>query len=238
MDGFADCVRRFADEGGRGCNVTVPFKFDAIHLAAGHSARAELAQAANVLRFDAAGWYADNTDGAGLARDLAVNAGLALQGQRVLMIGAGGAGAGALGPLIEAQPVELVVANRTLGKAQALVARHAELARRHAVTLAAAELEAPGEAFDLVVNATASSLKGAAIPVPASVLRPGALALDMMYGPPAKAFLDWAAAHGALGRDGLGMLVEQAAEAFLLWRGVRPDTTAVLAALRRRLDAA
>ena len=238
MDTFAACVRRFADEGGRGCNVTVPFKFDAIHLAAQRSGRAELAQAANVLRFDAAGWFADNTDGAGLARDLAANAGLALTGRRVLMVGAGGAAAGALGPLIEARPAELVVANRTLERAQTLVQRHAEWARAHGVALAAAELSAPGKAYDLVVNASASSLKGAAIPVPASVLRAGTLALDMMYGPPAQPFLDWAAAHGAVGRDGLGMLVEQAAEAFLVWRGVRPATSSVLAALRRRLDSA
>jgi shikimate dehydrogenase len=238
IDKFADCVRRFAAEGGRGCNVTVPFKFDAIHLAARHSRRAELAQAANVLRFDAGGWYADNTDGAGLARDLAVNASLALDGRRVLMIGAGGAAAGALGPLIEAQPAELVVANRTVERAQALVQRHSGLASLHRVVLAAATLDAPGEAFDLVVNASASSLNGAAIPVPATVLRPGTLALDMMYGPPARTFLDWAAAHDAVGRDGLGMLVEQAAEAFFLWRGIRPETSAVLAALRRRLGAA
>ena len=231
MDAFAACVKRFADAGGRGCNVTVPFKFDAIHLAAQRSRRAELAQAANVLRFDAAGWYADNTDGAGLARDLAANAGLALQGRRVLMVGAGGAASGALGPLIEAQPAELVVANRTLERAQALVQRHAALGRAQGVALTAAELGMPGEAFDLVVNASASSLKGAAIPVPATVLRPGTLALDMMYGPPARPFLEWAAAHGAVGRDGLGMLVEQAAEAFFVWRGVRPATSAVLAAL-------
>src|SRR5205814_4627280 len=102
----------------------------------------------------------------------------------------------------------------------------------------AAELNTPGKGFDLVVNASASSLKGAAIPVPATVLRPGALALDMMYGPPAQPFLDWAAVHGAVGRDGLGMLVEQAAEAFFVWRGMRPDTAPVLAALRQRLSAA
>jgi len=238
MDSFADCVRRFADEGGRGCNVTVPFKFDAIDLASRHSRRAELARAANVLRFDVDGWYADNTDGAGLARDLAANAGLALAGRRVLMIGAGGAASGALGPLIEARPAQLVVANRTLDRAQSLVQRHADLASLHGVVLTAAGLDAPGEAFDLVVNASATSLKGAAIPVPATTLRAGTLALDMMYGPPAQAFLDWAAAHGAVGRDGLGMLVEQAAEAFLLWRGVRPETGSVLAALRKRLGSA
>ncbi len=238
MDGFADCVRRFAAEGGRGCNVTVPFKFDAIHLAARHSARAGLAQAANCLRFDDAGWYADNTDGAGLVRDLLVNAGVTLQGRRVLMVGAGGAAAGSLGPLIEARPAELVVANRTLEKASVLVERHAGLAAAHGVALAAAGLDSPGRAFDVVVNASASSIRGAAIPVPAGVLRAGSLALDMMYGPAARPFVDWAEGHGALGRDGLGMLVEQAAEAFKLWRGVRPETASVLAAVRDRLAAA
>jgi shikimate dehydrogenase len=238
MDGFADAVRRFADAGGRGCNVTVPFKFDAIRLAAQRSARAALAQAANCLRFDAGGWLADNTDGAGLVRDLRDNAGVALAGQRLLMIGAGGAAAGALGPLIEALPAEIVVANRTLANAAMLVERHAGLAQVHGVLLRAASLAEPGEAFDVVVNASTSSLQGAAIPVPARVLRRGSMALDMMYGPAARPFLEWAAAHGAESRDGLGMLVEQAAEAFLIWRGVRPETPAVLAAVRRRQDSA
>ena len=235
LDGFAQTVRDFAASGARGCNVTVPFKFDAYALASRHSERATLAQAANVLRFDAAGWFADNTDGAGLVRDIEANAGVPLAGRRMLLIGAGGAAAGALGPLILARPAELVVANRTLDTAAALVARHATPAASHAVALRAASLEDAGESFDVVVNATASSLKGAPIPVAPRVLRPGTLALDMMYGPPARDFLDWARAHGATGRDGLGMLVEQAAEAFLLWRGVRPDTAPVLQALRDKL---
>ena len=235
LDGFAQTLRDFAASGARGCNVTVPFKFDAYALASQHSERATLAQAANVLRFDAAGWLADNTDGAGLVSDIEHNAGVQLAGQRVLLIGAGGAAAGALGPLLRARPAELVVANRTLDKAAALVARHAALAHANAVALRAASLDAVGAAFDVVVNATASSLKGAPIPVAPGVLRPGTLALDMMYGPAARGFLDWAIAHGATGRDGLGMLVEQAAEAFLLWRGVRPDTAPVLQALRDKL---
>jgi shikimate dehydrogenase len=237
MDGFADSVRRFAASGGRGCNVTVPFKFEAIRLAARRSARAELAQAANCLRFDADGWYADNTDGAGLVRDLVINAEVALAGRRLLMVGAGGAAAGALGPLIEARPAQLVVANRTLDKALALVERHTSLAAAHEVVLSAATLATPGDAFDVVVNASASSLQSASIPVPPAVLRPGTLALDMMYGPAARPFVAWAEAHGAVGRDGLGMLVEQAAEAFLLWRGIRPETAAVLSAVRDRVAA-
>ena len=140
---------------------------------------------------------------------------------------------GVLGPLLAAGPAELVLANRTLDKAEALVARHAAVAG--AALLRAATLADCGERFDVVVNATASSLHGAAPPVADAVLGPGALALDMMYGPAAQGFLDWAGAHEARGRDGLGMLVEQAAEAFLLWRGVRPDTAPVLTALRARL---
>jgi shikimate dehydrogenase len=235
MDGFADSIRGFAAGGGRGCNITVPFKFDAFSLAARHTERAALAQAANVLHFEAEGWLADNTDGIGLVRDIERNARVTLRGQRVLLIGAGGAAAGALGPLIEAGPAELVIANRSLDKAQALAERHTTLAGHHGTTLAARPLPDCGAAFDVVINATATSLQGAAIPVAASVLRPGGLALDMMYGPAAAGFLDWASQHGAHARDGLGMLVEQAAEAFYLWRGVRPDTAPVLAALRSRL---
>jgi len=235
MDGFANSIRAFAASGGRGCNITVPFKFTAIPLATRCSDRAALAQAANVLRFDADGWLADNTDGIGLVRDIERNAGITLRGQRVLLIGAGGAAAGALGPLIDAGPAELVIANRSLDKAQALVKRHATLANQHGTTLTARPLADCGAVFDAVINATATSLQGAAIPVAASVLRAGGLALDMMYGPAAASFLNWAGQHGARSRDGLGMLVEQAAEAFYIWRGVRPDTTPVLSALRSRL---
>jgi shikimate dehydrogenase len=237
LDGFAPTVRRFAAEGARGCNVTVPFKFEAFGIAARHSERAALAQAANVLRFDAAGWFADNTDGAGLVQDIERNAQRPLAGKRVLLVGAGGAAAGALGPLILARPAELTVANRTLDKAAALVSRHQPLARSGAVGLHASTLADAGTAYDVVINASASSLHGAAVPVAATVLRPGTLALDMMYGPAAQPFLAWAAAHGATGRDGLGMLVEQAAEAFVVWRGVRPATADVLAAVRQRLAA-
>lgn len=242
LDGFADAVRAFAADRSagvvRGCNVTVPFKFEAFGLAARRTPRAQRAEAANTLRFDgedAGGWLADNTDGVGLVRDIEHNAGVRLDGRRVLLIGAGGAAAGALGPLLEARPATLVVANRTRAKAQALVARHADMANGTSLSACA-----PGEAgtgFDVVINATASSLQGADIPVDARVLAPGALALDMMYGPAARGFLAWAESHGAHGRDGLGMLVEQAAEAFFVWRGVRPDTAPVLSALRARLAA-
>ena len=237
LDGFAETVRGFAADTSagavRGCNVTVPFKFEAYALAARHTPRATLAQAANTLRFDAGGWLADNTDGIGLVRDIERNAGVSLAGARVLLIGAGGAAAGALGPLLAAGPAELVVANRTLAKAQQLVERHRDVSA--SVALSVRPPGDCGRGFDVVVNATASSLQGDRVPVGAGVLGPGALALDMMYGPAAQGFIAWAEAHGARGRDGLGMLVEQAAEAFGLWRGVQPDTAPVLAALRERL---
>ncbi len=238
LDGFAATVAAFAAAGARGCNVTVPFKFEACQLARRHSPRAALAQAANVLRFDAQGWWADNTDGVGLVRDITRNAGVALAGRRVLLVGAGGAAAGVLGPLLEAAPAGLVLANRSVAKAQDLAARHQPLAHRHGVDLRAGSLHDCGTAFDVVINASSSSLAGSQVPVSPAVLRPGALAVDLMYGRAAHGFIAWAAAQGAIGRDGLGMLVEQAAEAFLVWRGVTPDTAPVLAALRHSVDAA
>lgn len=237
LDAFADTVRQFAQQGGRGCNVTLPFKFEAAALAAHCTTRALLAGAANVLRLDAAGWWADNTDGIGLVRDIEQGAGLALAGTRVLLVGAGGAGAGVLGPLLAARPAQVVVANRTLAKAQALVERHAAAAREHGSALAATGLVDAGEAYDLMLNASASSMQGSGAPVHPRVLAPGALALDLMYGPAAEPFLAWARAGGAQARDGLGMLVEQAAEAFFFWRGVRPETAPVLKALRAEMAA-
>jgi shikimate dehydrogenase len=243
LDGFEAAVQAFiasADPAAglgpaRGCNITVPFKFQVLPLARRASERARLAQAANVLRFDDDGWFADNTDGTGLVRDLQHHAGLPLAGKRVLLIGAGGAAAGVLGPLIETGCAAITVANRTVDKAVDLVQRHAAWADRHAARLAASGLADCGAAYDVVINSSASSLAGAAVPVADAVLKPGCLAVDLMYGAAAKPFLDWAAAHGATGRDGLGMLVEQAAGAFALWRGVMPDTRPVLAALRARL---
>ncbi|MFT7723246.1 MAG: shikimate dehydrogenase [Roseateles sp.] len=232
LDGLAATLAAFAAAGARGCNITVPFKFDAFALAARPSERARLAGAVNTLRFDADGWAGDNTDGAGLVNDIQQNAGRPLAGLQVLLVGAGGAAAGVLGSLVAARPACITVVNRTPDKAQALVAAHARLGQALGVGLAAATLADAPAAQQVVVNATSSSLAGAAAPVDARVLAPGALALDMMYGAQAQGFLDWAAAHGAVPRDGLGMLVEQAAEAFFFWRGVRPDTAPVLAALR------
>ena len=234
MDGFLQAVRAFRAEGGKGCNVTVPFKFESPALASRLTPRAQLAQAANTLRFDGDDVLGDNTDGIGLVNDIQGNAGVSLAGRDVLLVGAGGAAAGVLGPFIEAAPRRIAVANRTAEKARSLIASHASLAARHGVELLACDLSI-GDGFDVVINATASSMSGAGVPVPGKVLKPRALACDLMYGPAAAAFVTWAHENGATGRDGLGMLVEQAAEAFLVWRGVRPPSAPVLGELRASL---
>ncbi|MDB5730526.1 MAG: aroE [Variovorax sp.] len=241
LDGFAEAVAAFRAEAerdghaARGCNVTVPFKFQAAALARQLTPRAALAGAANVLSFRDDGIHGDNSDGIGLVADITRNAGVDLAARDILLLGAGGAGAGVLGPLIEAGAKRVVVANRTVPRAVELVRRHAALALRHGVALEAQAPDGLGGAFDVVVNATASSLAGDAAPVAASALKPGALAIDLMYGPAAAGFMAWAREHGAVPRDGLGMLVEQAAEAFDLWRGVRPPSARVLAELRGQL---
>jgi shikimate dehydrogenase len=236
LDGFAQAVREFRAEGGKGCNVTVPFKFQAPTLASQLTPRAQLAQASNTLRFDGDAVLGDNTDGVGLVNDIRLNAGIDIAGRNLLLAGAGGAAAGVLGPLIEARPRRIVVANRTLARAVQLIERHGALALQHGVELAATLPAQAGGAFDVVINATASSMSGGDIPIPATALKPGTLACDLMYGPAAQGFVDWARAHGATPRDGLGMLVEQAAEAFLVWRGVRPPSAQVLAELRATLS--
>ncbi len=235
LDHFDTSVQAFIDAGGRGCNITVPFKFQAAALATHTSERGQLAQACNVLSFQNGQILADNTDGIGLVDDIERNAGLPLQGLRLLLLGAGGAAAGVLGPLIQARPAHISVANRTLHKAQTLVQRHQSLALLQNTELVAHDLQSLEHDYDVIINGTASSLSGAAVPVAEHVLRPGALAYDMMYGAGAQGFMDWARQHGARPRDGLGMLVEQAAEAFLIWRGVRPPSAQVLAELRQHI---
>lgn len=236
LDGLVQALRAFRAEGGQGCNITVPFKFQAAPFATTLTERARLAHACNTLRFDGdSEVFADNTDGVGLVADIQSNAGVALAGSDLLLVGAGGAAAGVLGPLIAARPRRIVVCNRSVDKAQSLVERHAAVATAFGTELSATALQRPGGAFDIVVNASASSLSGAGVPVADTVLRPGALAVDMMYGPAAEGFLHWARRHGAVARDGLGMLVEQAAEAFLVFRGVRPPSAQVLAELRATL---
>jgi len=238
LDQFVATLRAFADAGARGCNVTLPFKGEAFAACARLSERARRAEAVNTIAFEADGWFGDNTDGAGLVRDIELNAGVPLRGRRVLVLGAGGAAAGAIDALLGARPAALVVANRTAARAQALIERFAASAARLDVPLSTAPQEAPGADFDVLVNATAASLQAAVPPLPSGTLRPGALALDMMYGAATVPFLRWARAQGAVARDGLGMLVEQAAEAYFVWTGVRPGTFQVLTELRREVDAA
>jgi len=235
LDHFPGSVQAFIDEGGRGCNITVPFKFEAARLATHTSARGLLAQACNSLTFRHGEVHADNTDGIGLVDDIEQNAGVSLKAKRVLLMGAGGAAAGVLGPLIQAQPAHISVANRTVHRAETLVERHLALALLHNVELQAHDLKGLEGQFDIIINGTASSLGGHGVPVDAQVLAPGALAYDMMYGAGAKPFMAWAHHHGAVPRDGLGMLVAQAAEAFFTWRGVMPPAAQVLAELRTHI---
>lgn len=229
LDGFAATVRRLAVEGWRGANVTVPFKLEAARLATRLAPRAAAAGAVNTLLFDGAGIVGDNTDGAGLVADIVGNAGVPLAGRRVLLLGAGGAARGALLPLLQQGPATIVIANRTLATAEQLAADFGA----HAGRLQVSRFEDLDGAFDVVVNATSASLAADLPPLPPAVFGAGTLALDMMYGERPTVFMDFAAAHGATARDGLGMLVEQAAEAFLLWRGVRPRTAELLASLRQ-----
>ena len=235
LDAFNATVHAFKAAGGKGCNVTLPFKTEAAALATECSPRVALAQACNTLKFDGEHIYGENTDGLGLVTDLVSNAGFSLQGRRILLIGAGGASAGVLGPLLTEKPHCIWVANRSVDKAIHLVARHARLAEIEGVDCQAFGLTHEAilsHSFDLVINASSSSLQQAALPVPATVLQPNGLACDLMYGPAAQGFLEWARAHGTEARDGLGMLVEQAAASFQLWRGVQPPTQQVLVELR------
>jgi shikimate dehydrogenase len=231
LHGFAEAVDRFRAAGGKGLNVTLPFKGDAFRYCPRTSERARLAQAVNTLVFHAE-TYGDTTDGVGLVTDLQENLQYRLKDIDVLLMGAGGAAQGVVGALLDAGVRRLVIANRTSAKAQALAARHAgeQSTSRSAVSAAAYERLA-GEAFDLVINATSAGLEGGMPPLPAGVLRTGVLAYDMVYGRET-AFLRAAGAAGARASDGLGMLVEQAAASFALWRGVKPQTRGVLARLR------
>ena len=236
--GFADTVRAFVASGGKGMNVTVPFKLDAFDLAEHLTPRAPAAGAVNTLVFRLDGIHGDNTDGVGLMRDLEVNVDCPPAGKRVLLLGAGGAARGVLQPLLAARPAQVTIANRTAPRAEELAARFAPAAPARAVRGGSFDGLA-GERFDIVINATSASLAKAVPPLPAGVYADGALAYDLMYAATPTAFLQAAAAAGAARTaDGLGMLVEQAAESFLIWRGVRPATAPVLAQLRAMLAAA
>lgn len=232
---FAGELARFAAEGGQGANVTLPFKEETFALCTQTSVRAQQAGAVNtLLRRSDGQWYGDNTDGVGLVNDITRNLGFSLRGKRLLLLGAGGAARGVIAPLLAEQPGLLHLANRSADKAVALVSRFADLGSS-SVLEASGFSDIPALPFDVVINATSASLGGVSLPLPRGAFSPATLAYDMMYGKRETPFLAQARRAGA-GKcaDGLGMLVEQAAEAFTLWRGVRPDAAAVLAALRHR----
>ena len=224
LDDFAGTVQALIKQGYKGVNVTVPFKFDAYGMADQHSERALAAGAANTLSFTVDGILADNTDGAGLVRDIQVNKQFEFAGKRVLLIGAGGAAQGVLQPILAAKPSLLVITNRSLDKAQAMLSKTpATTTKLQALTLD----ELGNAVFDIVINATSAGLSGSPLAIPDSIFAPDCLAYDMMYGHETP-FMQQAKRCGAIVADGLGMLLEQAAEAFAIWRGVRPNTHALL----------
>ncbi|MBK1733981.1 shikimate dehydrogenase [Halorhodospira abdelmalekii] len=225
---FRAVAEAFCCGGGHGLNVTVPFKEEAYAFADRLSERAAAAGAVNTLRFDSDGQrFGDNTDGVGLLRDLQDNLGITIAGRRVLVLGAGGAARGVLPALLAADPAALFLANRTAARAEALAERFGTL---HPCPLSAI----PERGFELIVNTTAAGLQGENLELPDDVLAPGGTAYDLVYADTETPFIRWARTHGATTTsDGLGMLVEQAAEAFFVWRGVRPPTAPVIAALRR-----
>ena len=226
---FAETVQAFIEAGGRGANVTVPFKEEAFLLCTRRTPRAGLAGAVNTLSFDDNGILGDNTDGAGLLRDISLNLGCPIEGRRLLLLGAGGAARGALGPLLDARPAELAIANRTTTRAEQLATHFSALG----TVTGCAYPELAGRTFDLIINATSASLGGELPPLPAGIFAPGSLAYDMMYSQRDTPFMSFARQQGAAQvADGLGMLVEQAAEAFFVWRGIRPDGAPVMAQLR------
>lgn len=232
VDGFRQAISEFVAAGGRGANVTVPFKEEAFRLSTRLSERAARAGAVNTLVFAAGEIFGDNTDGAGLVRDIGGNQGFPLAGKRILLLGAGGAARGAIAPLLAAHPTSLFIANRSADKALALAATFADMAPVDAGNFA----ETAGKSFDLLINATSASLSGEPLPLPPGLFAAGSLAYDMMYGKGDTPFLRQARAQGAgCCADGLGMLVEQAAEAFFVWRQVRPETGPLLADLRAKL---
>lgn len=229
-DGFAATVNDFRQAGGRGLNVTLPFKQEAFALADTLSGRARAAGAVNTLIFHADGSRdGDNTDGTGLINDLTGNLCLSATGRSVLILGAGGAVRGILAPLLSLRPAQVVIANRTPARAHELARRFASLGPVDGRGFDALD----GRFFDLIVNGTSAGLDGAVPDIPDSVLAPGGACYDMVYAAEPTPFVRWARARGAaVAADGLGMLVEQAAESFLLWRGLRPDTAPVIRALR------
>ena len=236
LDGFEAAALGFRDAGGKGLNVTLPFKHEAWRLADTRVGYAQAAGAVNTLKFEESRIVGHNTDGVGLVRDLVENLGCPIRGRRVLLAGAGGASYGVMEPLLRERPAMLVVANRTPGKAIGLVSHFEGLRGLAPHGVAARPYEAlDGAAFDIVINATSAGLADAMPALARGVFAPGALAYDMVYGRRTP-FMRFAADCGARAVDGLGMLVEQAAESFHIWRGVRPETAPVIRALRQKAE--
>jgi len=231
-DAFVQAASEFFAEGGKGCNVTVPFKEDAFRFANRVTERAQLAGAVNTLKkLDDGEILGDNTDGEGLVQDL-LQYQVMLKGARILLIGAGGAARGVIKPLLDQQPAEIVVTNRTYAKAQQL----AEMFQPYG-KISAQPMEAVSESFDLIINSTSSSLSGELPAISSAIFSPQSTVYDMMYGAGKTTFNQWATDNGVIKvYDGLGMLVGQAAESFMLWRGLRPGTKQILRELRKNLE--
>ena len=229
LDGFSDTVDSFRQQGGKGMNVTVPFKLEAHRYATELTERAEIAQAVNTLKFEDNRILGDNTDGAGLVRDITLNLNCPVTGKRILLMGAGGAARGVILPLLQQQPAKFAIANRTPQKARDLSQQFAAYGQIETGDF----MGFSGQSFDIVINATAASLNDDLPELPAGIFAPDALAYDMMYSTVRTRFLQYAAQQGVQQlADGIGMLVEQAAESFYLWRGIRPDTQIVISRLK------
>jgi len=229
LDGFAEKILELIALGYKGVNITVPFKLQAFHLATKLSTRAQHAGAVNTLSFNGVDIEGDNTDGAGLVRDIEHNLHIQIAGKRVLLIGAGGAAEGVLHPLLACKPALLVITNRTLTKAEAMLSKVKAQADTSVCVCGLDDLH--GQQFDIVINATSTGLSDSALPLPPTIFSQDCLAYDMMYGRETP-FMHLARIHGAQVVDGLGMLVEQAAEAFYGWRGVHPMTQAVMLTIK------
>jgi shikimate dehydrogenase len=232
-DGFNTALKEFQKQGGKGLNITVPFKEDAWKTADSLTARAERVCAVNTIWFDENGkCYGDNTDGIGLIRDLTINHNINISGQEVLILGAGGAVRGILDPLFDQNPARIMIVNRTIPRAKELAIAFSE--RGELITGDYDDLKS--QQFDLVINGTSASLQGTVPPLPADILRAGTSCYDMMYASTDTAFVTWAKGHHAARTyDGIGMLVEQAAESFYIWRGVRPETRSVIEMLKKNM---
>jgi len=242
LDGFTATVERLRKEGYKGCNVTVPFKFEAFKISDSFDFKVvdalesgSEADAVNTLLFRNSKIGGYNTDGTGLVNDIEKNLKISLKGKHILLIGAGGAASGVLLPLLETSQSPLVIYNRTLGKAESLTKKITQHEKFRHFSIKPVEFRKLGdEQFDIVINATSAGLTDRELPLPATVFAPGALAYDMMYGRETP-FMKFARDNGAaVISDGLGMLVEQAAESFFIWRGVRPETAPVIGALRKQ----